>query len=239
MHNYIKDTIFDKNNLNPVHLYVDQDNLFKIISQEGPQRLLFIENSNILCSAKATETIHEYMLQTLLDNGYIQFKELHNYRNKISKQYNMLIDNINNEEIDDEDSSHPLKLYSSKYYLIIRNVEIKSIGNLTILIKALPESIRIILNDIDIIKSYNEYINRSNKNNNILTIFKNSLSTYNIKNRDSISKEDLINNYNIMVLFISSIINSLLMLENNDINKEEFTNKFIKYFEDFIYHKRD
>lgn len=239
MHNYIKDTIFDKNNLNPVHLYVDQDNLFKIISQEGPQRLLFIENSNILCSAKATETIHEYMLQTLLDNGYIQFEELHNYRNKISKQYNMLIDNINNEEIDDEDSSHPLKLYSSKYYLIIRNVEIKSIGNLTILIKALPESIRIILNDIDIIKSYNEYINRSNKNNNILTIFKNSLSTYNIKNRDSISKEDLINNYNIMVLFISSIINSLLMLENNDINKEEFTNKFIKYFEDFIYHKRD
>ena len=87
MHNYTKDTIFDKNNLNPVHLYVDQDNLFKIISQEGPQRLLFIENSNILCSAKATETIHEYMLQTLLDNGYIQFEELHNYRNKINKQY--------------------------------------------------------------------------------------------------------------------------------------------------------
>lgn len=236
MHNYLKDTIFDKNHLNPVHLYVNNNNLFKIISQEGPQRLLFIENMNMLCSAKATETIHEYMLQTLIDNNYVKFEELFNYRNNISKQYNMLIDNINNEEIDDVDCLCPLKIYSNKYYLIIRNVDIHS--NIEYFINNLPLPIKNILGKIDIDKTYFDYKNNL-LNDNLLTIFKNSLSLYNIKKTNNISQNDLIKNYNNMIIFISSMMNNLNFLKNNNISINEFVSKFTSYFMDFLYNKED
>ena len=161
--NYEKDTITDKKLEHYIHIEPNINELKKIISIEGPQRILILlYKDNLFTCAKAYENTHQDMYNTLYSNGYIK-TDYNNFSFLIeTKQYfgGSILFNKESEAPKNEGTL----LYCKNFNILIVNGIYNSLDQALEFYEILPDILKNILGPLDL-EECNKNLENKPKNN--------------------------------------------------------------------------